>query len=327
VFAFSGMFRMNGLDQDLDSPSGQLVSGNYHTALGVPAVLGRTLTVDDDDETASPVAVISHRYWDRAFGLDPATVGKTINLGKTVFTIVGITPAGFSGTQDLGASPDFSIPLGMANRISDIGPKFADTMKNQPWLWPLMVMGRLKPGAGFNQVRVELKPSRAVARKAPSNSTRTWLKPAPGFNQVRVELEGAFRATALEGFNSTRTWLKPAPGFNLPMTMSGQSHGWFFIVSANFGPISDIRFAIPSGIEKSGEAPRSCVPENPAGVIPTIVNTVFPRLMVFPTVAGSRPKARSQYRWLITATGEAVSSSSSTVSVRPRTAGTPRAVW
>jgi len=170
VFAFSGMFRMNGLDQDLDSPSGQLVSGNYHTALGVPAVLGRTLTVDDDDETASPVAVISHRYWDRAFGLDPATVGKTINLGKTVFTIVGITPAGFSGTQDLGASPDFSIPLGMANRISDIGPKFADTMKNQPWLWPLMVMGRLKPGAGFNQ--------------------------------VRVELEGAFRATALEGFNS-----------------------------------------------------------------------------------------------------------------------------
>ncbi len=82
VFAFTAMFRASGRDDDAYSPSGQIVSGNYYTALGVPAALGRTIMPDDDLETATPVVVISHRYWERGFGRDPATVGKTLNTSR-----------------------------------------------------------------------------------------------------------------------------------------------------------------------------------------------------------------------------------------------------
>jgi predicted permease len=101
--------------------------------------------------------VISHRFWERQFRLDPAAIGKTFDVGGTPFTIIGVTPAGFSGTQDVGHSPDFSIPLGMANRIGDAGPKFTDTMKTEPWVWPVMLMGRMKPGVSFDQVRADLQ--------------------------------------------------------------------------------------------------------------------------------------------------------------------------
>jgi predicted permease len=157
VFGFTAMFRMSGLDNDQDSPSGQMVSGNYYNALGVPPVLGRMIMPDDDKEVATPVTVISYRYWQREFGFDPAAVGKTIELGNTPFTIVGITPAGFAGAQELGVSPDFSIPLAMAIRVADVGPKFTDTMKKEPWLWTLMIMGRLKPGVSFDEVRADLQ--------------------------------------------------------------------------------------------------------------------------------------------------------------------------
>jgi hypothetical protein len=91
VFGFTAMFRMSDLDNDQDSPSGQMVSGNYYNALGVPPVLGRMIMPDDDKEAGAPVTVISYRYWQRQFGFDSAAVGKTIMLGNTPFTIVGIT--------------------------------------------------------------------------------------------------------------------------------------------------------------------------------------------------------------------------------------------
>ena len=57
-------------------PLGQLVSGDYYGALGVSAILGRTLTPADDRPSAAPVAVISHRYWENRFGSDPTVLGK-----------------------------------------------------------------------------------------------------------------------------------------------------------------------------------------------------------------------------------------------------------
>ena len=57
----------------------QSVSGNYHAVLGVPAVVGRTLTEQDRE----PVAVISHRYWQRRFAGDPNVVGRALDDAGT----------------------------------------------------------------------------------------------------------------------------------------------------------------------------------------------------------------------------------------------------
>lgn len=84
----------------------QLVSGNYHTVLGVHAVLGRTLTEQDRE----PVAVISHGYWQRRFAGDSNVVGRSFEMQGRSFTIVGVTPREFFGTQP-GRHVEVTAPL------------------------------------------------------------------------------------------------------------------------------------------------------------------------------------------------------------------------
>ncbi len=89
----------------------QLVSGNYHAVLGIHAVIGRTLTEQDRD----PVAVISHRYWQRRFAGDPNVLGRLLEMRGRSFTIVGVTPAEFFGTQP-GRYVDVTAPLERTDR-------------------------------------------------------------------------------------------------------------------------------------------------------------------------------------------------------------------
>ena len=75
VFAFAPIEQVNvSVDGWADITGGQLVSGAYHEGLGVAAVRGRTLAMDDDRVNANPVAVISYRYWQRRFASDADVV-------------------------------------------------------------------------------------------------------------------------------------------------------------------------------------------------------------------------------------------------------------
>src|SRR5215510_6032897 len=91
----------------------QLVSGSYFSTLGVNASLGRLIT-DDDDRVAGahPVAVVSHDWWKRRLGGDPAAIGKTVTIDKIAYTIIGVAPKDFSGLKVLDKQ-DMWIPLAM----------------------------------------------------------------------------------------------------------------------------------------------------------------------------------------------------------------------
>jgi predicted permease len=92
---------------------GQLVSGSYFPLLGVDAVIGRTIgAADDVNPNGHPVAVISHGYWRRRFGLEPSVVGRTIHLSGTPFTIIGVAPREFFGLE-VGRAADIWVPLVM----------------------------------------------------------------------------------------------------------------------------------------------------------------------------------------------------------------------
>src|SRR6185503_18146343 len=68
-------------DSDAEELRGTLVTGTYFAALGGHALLGRTLTPDDDRAAgAHPVVVLSHGYWQRRFGGEPGIVGQSILL-------------------------------------------------------------------------------------------------------------------------------------------------------------------------------------------------------------------------------------------------------
>jgi predicted permease len=152
VFAFAPLGPAVVEDADgAEHASAQVVSGDYFDGLGVPAALGRTLGPSDDRLDAAPAAVVSHRYWQRRFRGDPAIIGTTIRVNRMAFTIVGITPETFHGT-DLTDSVDVSVPLAVADRLSPEGrPRPISS-------WWLLVMGRLKPGVTREQVFAELQP-------------------------------------------------------------------------------------------------------------------------------------------------------------------------
>jgi predicted permease len=114
------LFRAHGRvgGADLEKIDVELVSGSYFHTLGVNAILGRTLT-DADDQTPGghPVAVASYAWWQRRFGKDPAAVGRTITIGSTVYTVVGVSPPEFFGVT-VERWPDLWIPLAMEREIS-----------------------------------------------------------------------------------------------------------------------------------------------------------------------------------------------------------------
>src|SRR5256884_387531 len=89
---------------------GELVSGTFFSTLGVPPILGRLFTVDDDRLGASPAAVISYVYWEQRFGRDPGVIGKTLTINSVPFTIIGVSASGFFGVEP-GRSVDIWVPL------------------------------------------------------------------------------------------------------------------------------------------------------------------------------------------------------------------------
>jgi predicted permease len=129
----------------------QLVSGTYFSMLGVRPVLGREFSEAEDEPTgAHPVAVASYSWWKRRFARDPSIVGKTVTLGATVYTIVGVAPPEFSGTT-VGQSPDLWIPLSMEKQVSP-GWNGLDDKSFQS----LYILGRLKPGVSVARAQASV---------------------------------------------------------------------------------------------------------------------------------------------------------------------------
>jgi len=127
--------------------AGHLVSGNYFSVLGVNAIIGRTLSPEDDRPGARPSAVISYGYWKSEFGGDPSVVGRTADLNGTPFTIVGITPPEFFGER-VRKSPDFWLPLATQPQVM-----LHDSYLNDSGVYWLNLMGRLKPSATRQQAQ------------------------------------------------------------------------------------------------------------------------------------------------------------------------------
>jgi predicted permease len=127
--------------------SGQLVSGNYFSVLGVRAMRGRVLTPDDDKPNAQPAAVISHRYWETELNSDSTTVGKSFIINGTNFTVVGITPPEFFGER-VRRPPDFWMPLSFQPQI-----ELRESYLTNNQVYFLMLMGRLKPGISMDQAQ------------------------------------------------------------------------------------------------------------------------------------------------------------------------------
>jgi putative ABC transport system permease protein len=120
---------------------GMWVTGGFFDLLGVPAVLGRVLTPEDDTRgCGSPAAVLGYGFWQRRFGGDGSVLGRTLGLDGHPFEIVGVAPASFFGVE-VGHSFDVAVPMCSEALIRGSGSAL-----NEPDFWFIAAVGRLKPG-------------------------------------------------------------------------------------------------------------------------------------------------------------------------------------
>jgi predicted permease len=154
-FAFAPIPELTAVVSDqAEIVNGQGVSGGYFTGLGVQPVLGRAINDEDDRPGATPVVVLSHQYWQDRFGANPAVIGQPLKLNQQSFTIIGVTPPGFTGTLQVGYRPAFTVPLAFEPLLR--GKKSRLRPAKYPGSWWLNLMGRLKPGATYEQARDSL---------------------------------------------------------------------------------------------------------------------------------------------------------------------------
>ena len=129
-----------------------VVSTNYFQVLGVPAVVGRTFGSSDGEEAgASPIAVLSHRFWMRRFDSDPSIVGRTVYLNGYPLTVVGVARQGFLGMTVV--APDFWIPTSMVAVLNAESGTRLLTAREADWL---MLGGRLKAGVPRARASAEI---------------------------------------------------------------------------------------------------------------------------------------------------------------------------
>jgi predicted permease len=121
------------------------VSGNYFDMLGVQPEVGRFFHANDEQgPNSAPYLVLSDAFWRTRFNADPRVIGTTVDLNKHPFTIIGVAPRSFNGTE-LFIWPDFWVP--MVNEEQLEGYSFLTKRMNHG----TFVLGLLKPGVTARQ--------------------------------------------------------------------------------------------------------------------------------------------------------------------------------
>src|SRR5712692_3645573 len=134
------------------------VSPNYFSVFGVSPLLGRTLAEGEDQPGHDHVVILSHELWERHFGSDASLIGRTIQLNRENYTVIGVMPSSF---RLLGFTPQLWIPL-----VLTAADQTAAARKNRS----LRLFARLKPAVTLEQARAEMT---TLARRAEENFPET----------------------------------------------------------------------------------------------------------------------------------------------------------
>ncbi len=184
-------------DNQADLASGLMIDGNYFDLLGLKAAHGRLIQPQDDRPGANPVVVISHGLWQRQFGADPSMVGKPVFLGSNSFTVIGITPESFSGT-DLGRAPEIFVPFHLYSLLG-----FEQALTTNRGLRQFSIIGRLKHGVDARGAEASLAMlSRQLSEAYPDNwkdqnkAARRITVVAENYARVRPEVRGTLTTLA-----------------------------------------------------------------------------------------------------------------------------------
>ncbi len=184
---------------DMEKASVQYVSGALFSSFQLRPAAGRLLTASDDERPgAHPYAVLSHEYWTRRFGARREVVGQSFQMRDQVYTILGVGPAGFTGTEP-GVANDIFVPATM---------HVAAVRDDSTWH---RILARVRPGANPERLRQELQASDI------------------GFERERAKSFQSMRQEAIDRYLQRTVVLTPAGagasslqrGYRRPLVMLG----------------------------------------------------------------------------------------------------------
>jgi len=183
------------------------VTGNMYGELGLRPVIGRLLQ-PSDVSLAPPamqqVAVIGQTFWQRQFHGDPGVLARTVKVEGVPFTIVGVSPAGFTGFG-VSAERDITVPL---PAVALIRGRAIDSIARRTTQW-IDVVARLRPGVTIDQARAQLS-----AQWPAIQALDTPADLSPAQRNERLSQQISVKSAA----NGSEPYLRPE--FTAPLVMT-----------------------------------------------------------------------------------------------------------
>lgn len=180
-----------------------MVTDNYFSLLGVQPGLGRLIQPGEGRARGdAPVLVLTHEYWQSRFAGDPSAIGATARLNGLPFTIIGVTPPTFTGTDALIHVSGY-VPVWMLDAV--MHREGASILERRD-AHSFNALGRLKPGVSLAQARTALEiASGELARQYPSTNANvsllvvpeTHARPNPGTGPFFRSIVGVMAALAI----------------------------------------------------------------------------------------------------------------------------------
>ncbi len=167
-------FALTGIDTP-EQISGEFVAQPYFSLLGVGPQRGRFFTPEEDRVAQrDAVAVLSDGMWKRRFGGDPNMIGRTIQLDRRSYTVIGIAPPGFQGLSD---QAEVWVPFVMSGSAADLADRGG--------VW-FRVLARLRPGVTLLQAQTEMDGiSKRLAQAYPATNESRSVEVAPLESEIR----------------------------------------------------------------------------------------------------------------------------------------------
>jgi putative ABC transport system permease protein len=158
---------------------GVRVTGDFFPLLDTPALLGRTLTPEDNRPGSPERAVLSYGLWQKVFAGDPGVIGRTYTMNGAATTVVGVMPQ------------DFYFPAEDVRMWAPMADQMQGMMRNERFL---ITLARLAPGVSHGQAQAAMDTiSARLAAAYPQENTGWSVRLVP----VQEALVGDVRAPLL----------------------------------------------------------------------------------------------------------------------------------
>ena len=197
------------VDGNASKADGSMVTEEYFSGLGLEAERGRLLDGGDFTAGAAQAVVISDAFWGEHFGRRADAVGKVIMVNRHPATIIGITPAGFTGLEP-GRADAFWVPAAAADPLLpwSLRPEGGSAYESSQYWW-LQVMARRRRGVSEARLLAALAP---VFNAAAAGEVRALLKPGDDAPQLRVHRGAQGINDSADAFGPTLTLLMAGAG-------------------------------------------------------------------------------------------------------------------